>query len=374
MSGIYLHIPFCRQACHYCDFHFAVSMKNKEAVIGAMKEEIRLQKDYLGGEVVRTIYLGGGTPSVLSPGELNSLLDEIDRNFKLSLSEITLEANPDDLDTSRLKSFMEAGVNRLSIGVQSFHNKDLKSLNRSHDRSSALRSIENSREAGFTNINMDLIYGLPSSSLSEWEENLNLFGSLGLPHLSAYSLTYEDRTAFGSWLKKGVIHALDEELVIDEFRMLMSFMKDLGYEHYEISNFAKAGMHSVHNSSYWKGQKYLGIGPSAHSYNTVSRKWNVSNNSLYVKAIRSGQDFFEEEILSERDRFNEFLLTSLRTSAGLDLNQLDEAFGAERRKNLESELAGLIRAGLLEQNDGNFILSEKGKLVADKITSDLFEV
>ena len=349
-------------------------MRNKDGVLQAMKKEIGLQSAFLQGEVVRTIYFGGGTPSVLSAEEINSLITAVQGEFDVLEAEVTLEANPDDLDQAVLDSLKNAGINRLSIGIQSFHDKDLVKLNRSHDGKKALQAIELSRQAGFNNINIDLIYGLPDSGLSEWNENLDRFFDLDIPHLSAYSLTYEDKTAFGNWLKKGRIKALDEEVVIDQFSLLMERMKQKEYRHYEISNFSLPGMESRHNTSYWKGEKYLGIGPSAHSFDGSRRRWNLANNARYVEAIEGDKASFEEEVLTEKDRFNERLLTSLRTSWGLDLEALEKDFGKERAQRIANECMAMVSNDLLIKQAATLILSEKGKLVADKITSDLFEV
>ncbi|MEQ8323760.1 MAG: radical SAM family heme chaperone HemW [Vicingaceae bacterium] len=374
MAGIYFHIPFCRKACHYCDFHFSVSVKNKEAVLNAMRAELEQSYAYLEGDRVDSIYFGGGTPSLLNCEDIGHFLDLLRRRVDLKDLEITLEANPDDLNEKKLDELLLAGINRLSIGVQSFHDKDLRTLNRMHTGEDAKRSIQLAKQAGFENINMDLIYGLPDSSLSEWQENLDLFLELELPHLSAYSLTYEDKTTFGKKLKNGEIVPLPEDTVIGEFHLLMSKLDAAGYGHYEISNFCLPEKHSRHNSSYWSGEKYLGIGPSAHSFNGKSRRWNVSNNARYLKAVEQDLPFFEEEVLSERDRFNEYLLTSLRTSAGCSILKVSRDYGDLRGKHLLGELQKLVKRGLMAQSNESFILSEKGKLVADKITSDLFEL
>lgn len=339
-----------------------------------MRAELEQSYAYLEGDRVDSIYFGGGTPSLLNCEDIGHFLDLLRRRVDLKDLEITLEANPDDLNEKKLDELLLAGINRLSIGVQSFHDKDLRTLNRMHTGEDAKRSIQLAKQAGFENINMDLIYGLPDSSLSEWQENLDLFLELELPHLSAYSLTYEDKTTFGKKLKNGEIVPLPEDTVIGEFHLLMSKLDAAGYGHYEISNFCLPEKHSRHNSSYWSGEKYLGIGPSAHSFNGKSRRWNVSNNARYLKAVEQDLPFFEEEVLSERDRFNEYLLTSLRTSAGCSILKVSRDYGDLRGKHLLGELQKLVKRGLMAQSNESFILSEKGKLVADKITSDLFEL
>lgn len=373
MAGIYVHIPFCKQACHYCDFHFSVSTRLKPELLKSMHKDIELNSKYLGKEPINTIYFGGGTPSLLESNELSALLDKVLKTFKISEKvEITVEANPDDLNIRKLKNFRSIGINRLSIGVQSFRNRDLRLMNRVHDADLAHLSIENVRKVGFKDINMDLIYGIPDMSLTAWENNLEAFLKYQLPHLSAYCLTFEDRTAFGNWLKYGKIQRPKDKLVIQQFKLLMDIMALNGYDHYEISNFAKPGFISGHNSAYWKGEIYLGLGPGAHSYNSLRRKWNVSNNALYIKHITQGEDYFEEEVLTKNDRFNEYVLTSLRTMWGCNHKTVAEKFGEKRLARMKKDAMPYLEEGQIIEENGHFFLTENGKFVADKIASDLF--
>lgn len=339
-----------------------------------MLAEVKQNRDYFGDEKITSIYFGGGTPSLLSEREIVSFLELISGEFNVSDPEITLEANPDDLNPQKISALKNAGINRLSIGIQSFFDTDLKMLNRAHDSKMAKACIENVLSEGFDNITIDLIYGLPESNLQGWKENLNTFFSYGIPHLSAYSLTYEDRTAFGNWVKKGRLVPLDEAKTIEQFRYLMHEMSGAGYEQYEISNFAKPGKQSRHNSSYWLGEPYLGCGPSAHSFKGDVRRWNVSNNSKYVKAIEAGEPTFEQEFLSMDDHFNEYLLTSLRTSWGCDLKHMVERFGKPKVDQFKNRCIPFLDQSLLSFSGSSVILTEKGKLVADMITSDLFTV
>lgn len=375
MPGIYIHIPFCKKACHYCDFHFSTSLKLKDDLIKSILLEIERNVSYLNSESVETIYFGGGSPSILKAAELDSILDKLFKEFNIeSDAEITLEANPDDLSSDKLKDFKSSGINRISVGIQSFRDEDLQLMNRAHDRNMAIKSLERLSKAGFTNLNADLIYGIPGQSLHDWENNLNQFFSFEISHLSAYNLTIEDRTAFGNWVKKGKMKEVIDEVLIDQFEILMSMAKDRGYDHYEISNFCQPGKISKHNTSYWKGEKYLGVGPAAHSFDGKKRRWNIKNNPLYIKAIQNNKPFYEEEILSEKDHFNEYILTSLRTKWGLDLHHIVSRFGKNQLKKLKEESSPYLLRQLLYQSENKLYLTEKGKLVADKITSDLFIV
>jgi len=337
--------------------------------------ELSQNRAFLGNEKITSIYFGGGTPSLLTNREIDSFLELITKEFNLEKDiEITLEANPDDLTGQKIAELKKAGINRLSIGVQSFFDKDLKMLNRAHDAKMAVSCIENVLKEGFDNFTIDLIYGLPESTLQDWEDNLTLFLSFDIPHLSAYSLTYEDRTAFGNWVKKGNLTPLEESLTVAQFKYLMNQMNQAGYEQYEISNFAKSGKQSRHNSSYWLGEPYLGCGPSAHSFNGEIRRWNASNNSKYVKAIEEGEIAYEQESLTLKDHFNEYLLTSLRTSWGCDLKVMEQRFGRLKVSEFKNECVPFLDKSLLTFNGSAVILTEKGKLVADMITSDLFTV
>ena len=327
MAGLYLHIPFCKQACHYCDFHFSTNQEKKSEMIHAFVREIELQKDYLNGEVINTIYFGGGTPSLLSPEELRLLMDAIRKYFSVSSSsEITLEANPDDLTKEKLHQLKESGINRLSIGIQSFDDEVLQFLNRVHDSKAAANCVELARTAGFENISIDLIYAIPKQDHQAWAKNIERALALKPNHISSYSLTIEEKTAFGRWAASGKLKVMDDEFAATQLIMLVDKLEEKGFEQYEVSNFALPGFQSQHNSSYWTQQKYLGIGPSAHSYNGGSRQFNISNNHLYLKSIGKNSVPATIEVLTQAEMINDYLLTTLRTSWGANLITLKEKF------------------------------------------------
>lgn len=373
MAGIYLHIPFCKQACYYCNFHFSTSLAKKNAMTAAILKEVDLQKDYLSGETVQTIYFGGGTPSLLDAGELQSLLAKLRETFIIDeQAEITLEANPDDLDTDKLLALRDAGVNRLSIGVQSFHEADLKWMNRAHNSHQALDCIQSAQQLGFRNITIDLIYGGPTLTDAGWEENVKKAISLGIPHLSCYALTVEPGTALDQFIKKKKMDPTDPEKAARHFEMLMQWLEEAGYEHYEISNFALPGWHSRHNSSYWQGRPYLGLGPSAHSFNGHSRQWNIANNTIYLQRITQSEVPFEIEHLTPAMMFNEYIMTSLRTSAGCNLEWINTRFGAELGRDLLKNSHEFILKGWMVQRGETLVLTKAGRLFADGIAGDLF--
>lgn len=375
MAGIYIHIPFCKQACHYCDFHFSTNQQTRRELVAAISKEITLQKNYLAGERIKTIYFGGGTPSLLEAGELNSILDSIRSTQQIiDHPEITLEANPDDLTSSKLQELSTAGINRLSIGIQSFHSELLTFLNRAHDSTTAISSFRNARDAGFKNISIDLIYAIPGESKQQWEEDIRNAIALDPDHLSCYSMTIEEKTVFGKWSTTGKIKATDDETAALHLEMLMLELANVGYEHYEISNFSKPGFHSKHNSSYWNQEKYLGVGPSAHSFDGSSRQFNISNNALYTKSIEKELVPFEKEILSQADKINEYILTTLRTQWGTDLQKLQSKYGYDLKKENYDYLSHIFKNGLATLNADVLLLTQKGKLLADKISSDLFVV
>jgi len=314
MAGIYIHIPFCKQACYYCDFHFSTSLKYKDELIQALIKEIKLQKDYLAGETVETVYFGGGTPSVLNADEINILLNTITNLHTVSANaEITLEANPDDLSKEKLQALRQTSLNRLSIGIQSFFDEDLAWMNRAHRANEAESSVKRAQDTGFENITADLIYGYPLLTDQKWKYNLDKIFALDIPHVSSYSMTVEPRTALASFIKTKKQQPMDEQQSAEQFILLMDAMQAHGFEHYEISNFCKPGNYSRHNSNYWKGVKYLGLGPSAHSYNGETRQWNVANNAKYIVALEKSEIPAETETLSEANRLNEYIMTSLRT-------------------------------------------------------------
>jgi oxygen-independent coproporphyrinogen III oxidase len=373
MAGLYLHIPFCKQACHYCDFHFSTQLNQRAAVLSALRKEMKLQRDYLASERLETVYFGGGTPSLLTEEELSSLLTAARENFLVNNdAEITAEVNPDDLNDEKLFSLKRLGVNRLSVGIQSFSNKTLTFFNRAHSAEDAQKSFERARAIGFTNISIDLIYGVPGEGIDEWKTELQKAIRLNAEHISAYSLTVEDKTAFGKWRVAGKLRPAPEEEVAEQFVLLMEELGQAGYDHYEISNFAKPGFHSRHNSSYWQQKKYLGIGPSAHSFDGTSRQFNIANNSLYVKALEDDQIPCEREVLTAANKVNEYLLTSLRTRWGCDLKFLRQNLNFEPTHGQLIYIKQLLESGMAEQQETFLRLTRKGKLLADKIASDLF--
>lgn len=373
MSGIYLHIPFCKKACYYCDFHFSTTPHYKDEILKAIRSEISLRKDYLGNEKIETIYFGGGTPSLLSADELQLLILEITDNYDVSSSaEITLEANPDDLSPQKVRELRQTPVNRFSIGIQSFFEDDLKWMNRAHTAREAHSAVKRVQDAGFENITTDLIYGFPLLSDEKWEYNIHQLIELQVPHISSYSMTVEPATALSHFIKTGKQKPMDENQSAAQFIVLMDLLQEAGFEHYEISNFAKPGMHSRHNSNYWEGVKYLGIGPSAHSYNGESRQWNISNNMKYTEAIEMKKIPAEHEILELKDRVNEYIMTSLRTSKGMDLEKISKNFGSDYATEIRGSLEPLIDKNWIIDKDQVIILTREGKLFADHIASELF--
>lgn len=374
---LYLHIPFCKQACHYCDFHFSTNLSQKSALVDAICTEIALQKDYLPAKTLETIYFGGGTPSLLTASELGQLFETIHRYFSVaSTAEITLEANPDDLTADKLDQ-LRPFVNRLSIGIQTFDDETLRWMNRAHSAIEAERCIQLARDAGFETMSVDLIYGIPDQQAQRqpggiWQTDLQKMLSLDVPHLSAYALTIEPDTAFGRWQQKGKLAALDENLAAAQFEELTKALALAGYEHYEISNFAKPGQYARHNTAYWQRKAYLGVGPSAHSYNGVSRQYTVANNAQYISAIRRGEVPATLERLSVSDQVNDYLLTGLRTKWGCSLRELSVLLSADFAKTQANDLQAMYEAGWLMQ-DGNYLrLTEAGKLFADRVAASLF--
>lgn len=373
MAGIYLHIPFCHRACHYCDFHFSTSLKNKPAMVKALVKEMELRKDYLEGEKIETIYFGGGTPSLLTQRELNTVFENLYRYFTVSENpEITLEANPDDLTKVKIAELCQSPVNRLSIGIQSFHNKDLQWMNRTHDAKQAAECVAIAQDAGLDNISIDLIYGLPESTHEEWEENLSEAFKLNVPHISAYCLTVEKGTALAHFIKSGKSHDVNEDKSARQFEILTLLMRKNNYTHYEISNFCRGENYARHNSSYWRGEKYLGVGPSAHSYNNHSRQWNISNNSIYISSVEKNIVPAEMETLTPAQRFNEYLLTSLRTIWGCDYRKVKKDFGERYFHLLQTFSKPLIVSGMLKVSNEALLLTQKGKFLSDHIISELF--
>lgn len=373
MAGIYVHIPFCKQACHYCDFHFSTNVKFQAEIVAALRVELELQKSYLDNEKIETIYFGGGTPSLLSNGEISNMIETINKHFHIDpAAEITLEANPDDLTKEKLQALKTLGINRLSIGIQSFDDFILKFLNRVHDAGMAQASVKHAREAGFENISVDLMYAIPGQDLTAWKKNIAKAIELNPDHISSYSLTIEEKTAFGKWAAQKRISVPDDDVSATEMIALIDALDAAGYQHYEISNFAKPGYISRHNSSYWNGKKYLGIGPSAHSYDGYRRQFNISNNRLYLQSIESRHVPATRETLSREDKINDWILTTLRTSWGTDLLKLRNEYQYDLLQVHYTYVNRLIDSKLAVVNNDTLILTRSGRLLADKIASDLF--
>lgn len=374
---LYLHIPFCKQACHYCDFHFSTNLSQKSALIEAICTEITLQSDYLPQKELETIYFGGGTPSLLTESELATIFETIHRHFVVAPdAEITLEANPDDLNLDKLH-LLRQYVNRLSIGIQTFDEATLRWMNRAHSAVEAEICIQLARETGFETLSVDLIYGIPDSTRNDsgqsiWQRDLQKMIALDVPHLSAYALTIEPDTAFGRWQQKGKLPAVDEGLAAEQFEELSRALVRAGYEHYEISNFAKPRQYARHNTAYWQRRPYLGVGPSAHSYNGLSRQYNLANNALYMAAIRKGNIPATIEELTVADQVNDYLLTGLRTQWGCSLSELNTLAGENFSQKQASDLASMYAAGWLVQNGDRLLLTEAGRLFADRVAASLF--
>jgi len=379
MSGIYIHIPFCKQACHYCDFHFSTQLGKKEAMVQTIAKEMVLRKSEVEDEV-ETIYFGGGTPSVLSNKEIEFLIQTVYDNYKvIDHPEITLEANPDDLVSSRAESrdlfseYKNAGINRLSIGIQSFFDEDLKLMNRAHNAGEAEQCIKEAKQY-FDNITIDLIYGIPGMDNERWKSNIQKALDFGLPHISSYALTVEPRTALKKFIEKGVVPDVDDEQAQEQFHILVDMLAEQGFVNYEISNFGKPGFFSKNNTAYWLGKKYLGVGPSAHSFDGKNRGWNIRNNPTYIKKIDEGILPMEVEALSQSDRYNEPVLTRLRTIWGVSLEKIEKEFGLTYLDYLNQQAQKYVEQGLLQLVDGKLLTTKKGKFLADGIASDLFFV
>ena len=372
MSGIYIHIPFCKQACHYCDFHFSTSMKKKDEMVLALAKEIQMRKSEFENEVVETIYFGGGTPSRLTIADLRLQMDSIYKNYKVAENpEITLEANPDDLSEDYLIELSKIGINRLSIGIQSFFEDDLQLMNRAHDSAEARKCLEIATQY-FDNISLDLIYGIPGMSNEKWRQNIETALSFGIPHISSYALTVEPKTALNKLIQTGKIDKPKDEVAEAHFQILVETLEANGFIHYELSNFGKENYFSKNNSAYWLGKKYLGIGPSAHSYDGISRSWNVSNNAIYLKSLEENKLPNEIEILSKSDRYNEYIMTGLRTIWGVSLDRIADEFGNEYFDYLQKQARKFIDDELLFVENKILKPSPKGKFLTDGIASDLF--
>ena len=372
MSGIYIHIPFCKQACHYCDFHFSTSMKKKDEMVLALAKEIELRKNESQNETIETIYFGGGTPSVLTIDDIRFLIDTVYKQYKIVESpEITLEANPDDLNYETILQYANSPINRLSIGVQSFFEDDLELMNRAHNSAEAKKCLEFATQY-FDNISIDLIYGMPNMSNEKWMQNIETALSFNIPHISSYALTVEPKTALHKMIKSGSIPTLDDDLAQQHFHILIDTLQEKGFVHYELSNFGKPDYFSKNNTAYWLGKKYIGIGPSAHSYNGESRSWNIANNSLYLKEIADDNLPSETEILSKTDQYNEYIMTGLRTIWGVSLERIETEFGTKYLEYLQKQSEKFISDNLLEIENNVLKTTKKGKFLSDGIASDLF--
>lgn len=372
MSGIYIHIPFCKQACHYCDFHFSTSLKKKNEMVLALAKEIEMRKSEFQDEVVETIYFGGGTPSILTIEDLRLLIDAVYKNYDVTENpEITVEANPDDLSKERIIELSNNKINRLSIGIQSFFEDDLKMMNRAHNSEEAKECLEFATQY-FDNISVDLIYGIPNMSNKKWLQNIETALSFNIPHISSYALTVEPKTALHSFIQKGIIPPPDDEVAQEHFQILVDKLAENDFIHYELSNFGKENYFSKNNSSYWLGKKYIGIGPSAHSYDGEKRSWNVSNNILYLSSIQENKLPSETETLSQTDRYNEYVMTGLRTIWGISLDRIQTEFGKTYLGYLNEQAAKYIEDHLLFIDENILRTTKKGKFLSDGIASDLF--
>ncbi|MAN26428.1 MULTISPECIES: radical SAM family heme chaperone HemW [Mesonia] len=373
MSGIYIHIPFCKQACHYCDFHFSTSLKKKGDLVEALLTELQLRKTENQGSV-ETIYFGGGTPSLLEAEEINQILTTVFENYPVCENpEITLEANPDDLNDEVLQRLANSNINRLSIGVQSFFEEDLQLMNRAHNAGEALKSIQLAKQY-FDNISIDLIYGIPGMSNKRWQANLAEALALEVPHISSYALTVEPKTALKKMIETGKVQPVDEDKSKAHFEILLATLEEAGFINYEFSNFGKPGYFSQNNTAYWLGKPYLGIGPSAHSFDGEHRSWNVNNNTKYIKTIQQGIVPAEVEELSLADRYNEYVMTRLRTQFGVNLAEIEELFGKPLALYFEKESQVFFEKGLLKEENHKVLITKKGKFLSDGIAADLFYV
>lgn len=367
-----MHIPFCKQACTYCNFHFTTSLRYKNELVKALAKEAEIEKEYLQGEEINTIYFGGGTPSILEISELELLISNLHKHHSVSTdTEITIETNPDNITAEKLQAWADLGINRLSIGVQSFFEEELRWMNRAHNAKQAISSLRLAKEY-FENITVDLIYGSPLLTDDMWKQNVDKVIELDIPHLSCYALTVEEKTPLYKLIRTNKSANVDDEKQARQFLLLMKWLRENGYEHYEVSNFAKNGFRSRHNSSYWKGEKYLGLGPSAHSYNGIERRWNIANNNLYLQVINEGFSHRETEVLTPTQKLNEFVMISLRTMEGLDLDKLQKQFGIDERKRVEIQLQKFISHGLIRLYESSAQLTDEGMLRADGIASELF--
>ena len=374
MSGIYIHIPFCKKACHYCNFHFSTNQNSKSAFIEAVSRELILRKLEYASDEIQSIYFGGGTPTVLDVTELNTILKTVYKNYKVSeTAEITLEANPDDLDLEKIKQLSNTKINRLSIGIQSFHESELSAMNRAHNAEDARKCLELATTY-FDNITIDLMFGMPTMSIELWRQNLRIAFEFGIKHLSCYSLTVEPKTALEHFIKKGSHPPMDDELAAQHFEVLLEETSAQGLTHYETCSFGHPDYFSKHNTSYWLGKTYMGVGPSAHSFDGTKRSWNVSNNSKYIKALEVDKLPFESEVLSVENRFNEYIMTGLRTIWGISLGKIEADYGVKIKDHLLQNSKKFISSNTLVIEDNHLKITTSGKFLSDGIASDLFLV
>ena len=373
MAGIYIHIPFCKSKCAYCNFFSLASESKIQNYVEALKKEIIARKTYLGNEIVKTIYFGGGTPSLLSVKNIEEIINLLNKNYEIvSSPETTLEINPDTIDREKMSSLKQIGINRMSVGIQSFHDDDLKYLGRRHDSRHAMQVLDDLKQTGFEKITLDLIYGMPTLTEEKWNKNLDIFFSTGFSHLSAYALTVEPKTILGQRIEKGDLQNISEDDAIRHYNILVERTKENSFEHYEISNFAKEGCRSQHNSIYWKDVKYLGLGASAHSYDGNSRQWNISNLTKYIQLVGNSNDYFEKEILTKEDKFNEYVMTSLRTSWGCNVGKMEADYGERYAVHFLKNVKKHLDSGIMLIKNNNYILTDEGMLFADGIAADLF--
>lgn len=371
MAGIYIHIPFCKQACNYCNFHFTTSLKNKKELIKAIIKEIEIKSEK-ANEKIKTIYFGGGTPSILEVFEIKSIIETIFKNYKIDKStEITFESNPDDINESKLKKLLDSKINRLSIGVQSFDNSELKMMNRAHNSNTAISAIEMSKKY-FNNISIDLMYGLPKSNLITWKSNLNIALNFQLSHITTYAITVEPKTLLKKQLESGVLSCPDEELLYNQYKLTNEILTQQKYINYELSSYAHEGFFSKNNVGYWLRKKYIGVGPSAHSFDGLNRSWNISNNRLYIKAINENRKFYNSEKLTIKNRFNEYIMIGLRTLWGISLDYINKNFGKDYKEYFLINSKKFIELGYLKFNKEIITTTVEGKFLSDGIASELF--
>jgi len=375
MAGIYIHIPFCKKKCYYCNFYKSVSVNRKENFLQSLKKEIQQRKEELQGEEIETVYFGGGTPSLLTIEETEDILKTVLENFSVSENaEITFESNPEDLTDSYLKKLSVTPINRLSIGIQSFKDSDLLLMNRRHRSDRAIKAVKDAQNAGFNNISIDLIYGLPKQTMEDWKRNIEIALSLNVQHISSYCLTYSKGTVFYHRLKTGKLIELSDELCFRQFKYLVEILKESGFEQYEISNFSKSGYRSRHNSSYWLRKKYLGFGPSAHSYDFNTRRWNKADLEYYIKNVNENATYWEYEVLDATDRYNDYVITSLRTVWGISEDVLRSDFGEKYLFIFKKGIKSYLRSGKVITNNGNYNLTTDGLFISNMIMEDLLYV